>query len=170
MNQGKKITADDLRKAKTFDDIEELFFQMGAIRGPTNYSRVFPCPQGKVTLRFSADYASVRSIVGPQETFKRLWEFGPQILLNITKKVLLLLKPTNMAERQMSARFSPEECIAFLDGEWPGETNLSRIARAIREKNHYPMPEPEIPGGGGKAMTAQGQTKKPDAHSHKKHH
>jgi hypothetical protein len=31
------------------------------------------------------------------------------------------------------------------------------------------MPDPEIPGGGGKSMTAQGQTKKEGSHSHDSH-
>lgn len=59
--------------------------------------------------------------------------------------------------------------VELLGGVYPSSETFDLILRRIHELKHYPMPEPEIAGGGGKSKTAQGQTKKPGSHSYDKH-
>jgi hypothetical protein len=140
------------------------------IRGPLTQTRVFTCCQGTISVCYSAEIRDLKKVLGTDNPSKWYQEAGPDILPHLTRQVQLSVKPACKSERQISARFSAAECVAVFQGEWPNDTTFSRIAAAVREKKNYPMPEPEIPGGGGKSRTAQGQTKKPGSHSHNKHH
>jgi len=99
------------------------------------------------------------------EIDRRLRERGPEILPLITTTVQVVVK----TDRQISARFRAEECPALFEGRWPSSETFNRILRKVTERKQYPLPEPEIPGQGGKSITAQGQTKKEGSHSHDRH-
>jgi hypothetical protein len=92
-------------------------------------------------------------------------ERGPEVLPLITTTVQVVVD----TDRQVSARFRAGECPALFEGKWPSGETFSRILRKVTERKQYPLPEPEIPGGGGKSMTAQGQTKKDGSHSQDRH-
>jgi hypothetical protein len=113
-----------------------------------------------VTLSFSAK---------PGTSLCKWLSEGPASLLKMTSTVQIVIEPFGKKGGQISARFSVVECVALLGGQWPNSETFDRIACAVRERKHYPMPVPEIPGGGGKSMTAQGQTKKAGSHSHDRH-
>jgi hypothetical protein len=114
-------------------------------------------------------YADIRRVFGPECSSDVLWNRSPDFLAEVTDVVQVIVKPAEKGEGQVSARFPAKDLVALLGGKWPCSDNFQSIVRAICEKNHYPMPEPEIPGGGGKSMTAQGQTKKPGSHSQDRH-
>jgi len=76
-----------------------------------------------------------------------------------SKKVRITL----LGKPQRSARFSGEEVMLMCGRNWPTADSVENVARSVRERNAYPLPEPEIPGG-GKSLGAQGQTRKPGSH------
>ncbi len=76
-----------------------------------------------------------------------------------TVKITLLGKPTQ------SAIFTGQEMKDICGGAWPNADNMAYIRRSVIGQMAYPMPKPEIPGGGGgKSFELQGQTRKQGSH------
>ena len=125
----------------------------------------FKCKDGRVQLRFFVDGERVKGVLGAGDWMKSLEQRGPDVLPHITQEVQLVIKTS----RQISARFTGAECAEVLCGKWPCNDTFDTILRRVTERSRYPLPKPEIPGGGGKSMTAQGQTKKPGSHSSARH-
>jgi hypothetical protein len=141
------------------------------IGGPLYYDWRIPCSRGEIGLHFSMELHDVKDCFGPSGfNHVNLSEEKPSLLLRLTKQVRLVVKPARKGESQASAWFTSQEVVDLFEGEWPNEKSFTRVAIAIRERRRYPVPKAEIPGSGGKSMTAQGQTKKPGSHSHNKHH
>jgi hypothetical protein len=88
----------------------------------------------------------------------------------VTDKVRIEVYPATANREKFSITVKAAEAVKILGPSFPSEESLYQVMCEVYERKNYPIPEPGIPGGGGKSMTAQGQTKKPDAHSHKKHH
>jgi hypothetical protein len=126
------------------------------------------CEQGETRLRFTIEGRHVQEAALAQgiSLESLIIAQGPGLLPEITSSVHIIMKLSDAKEGQISPRLSAAECSAILKGKWPSRDTFSSIARAVRERKLYPMPKPEIPGGGGKSMTAQGQTKKEGSHSH----
>src|SRR5262249_20130960 len=138
------------------------------------YPISFTCRQGRIALHFQCEQVAMDAAMDAEASsggpFAALRSRGPEFLLQkINVSVRIVVTPASKTERPISATFLAKECAELLKNEWPSSENFTYIERAIREKNHYPMPQPEIPGGGGKSDSAQGQTKKPGSHSHDKH-
>lgn len=131
----------------------------------------FPCGDGTVKIRFDTDWCRTLSALGLDDSISlfeidtKIVERGPEVLPLITTIVQGVVK----SDRQVSARFRAGECPALFEGRWPSHETFNRILRKVTERKQYPLPEPEIPGEGGKSMTAQGQTKKEGSHSHDRH-
>lgn len=128
-----------------------------------------PCAQGKVYVHISYEHSAVKAAFGVKasETLVAV-DAGPDALPKWASGVQIIVKPSDKKESQISAKLSPAECAALLGGSWPCTETFDRIARALRERRDYPLPKPEIPGGGGKSA-APGQTKKEGSHSHDRH-
>jgi hypothetical protein len=124
------------------------------------------CNEGVVVLSFTPKQGS-----DPNQS---LASRGPEALLELTSEVQIVIKLPNRKAGQISARFTAAECYKLLEGRVSKTFELSSqvfefLANAVHERKHYPMPAAEIPGEGGKSMTAQGQTKKPGSHSNDRH-
>src|SRR5262249_58800449 len=91
---------------------------------------------------------------------------GYAILPLVTTRVRVTVRLADGGTESLSV--SADEWATTLDGKFPDSENLERIRRFIQERNHYPLPEPQVPGP-GKSYQAQGQTKKPGSHSHDRH-
>ena len=142
------------------DAFDALFAQ-----GLADYQLSFECVAGTVQLRFAADGSRLHAILGSGNWDARIRERGPEVLPLITTTVQIVVQ----TDRQVSARYRASECLALFESMWPCNGTFSRILRGVTERKHYPLPEPGIPGEGGKSMTAQGQTKKDGSHSHDRH-
>lgn len=130
------------------------------------------CHNLSVPLRWKCKQGSIKLVFEPKsgiDPFKVLRNREPAALLEVTSEIQIVVESHHQRDR-ISARFSPAECVELLGETWPNSETFNRIARAVRERKAYPMPTPEIPGGGGKSMTAQGQTKKDGSHSQDRHH
>lgn len=142
-------------------------------RGPAYYSIPFGCSHGKARIRFETSAENLKAAFGFcrfDKVLERLLHDGPQVVGSLTKKVQIVVRTGNLKPDRRSAILKTEECVAILDGKWPNEENFSRILRAIADKKHYRDERYQNPGlGGVTTLGGQGQTKKPDAHSHKKH-
>lgn len=71
---------------------------------------------------------------------------------------------------QESAKFSGEEVLLICGAAWPIPEIVDNIQRSVSERKAYPLPEPDIPGGGGKSAGAAGQTRKPGSHRDNRGH
>jgi hypothetical protein len=118
------------------------------------------CKQGHIVFVFTPKRG-----VNPNQYQNR----GPDSLLELTDEIQIVIEPPDQQPGLISARFSVRECVEFLEGKWPNSESFDRIAALVRERKAYPPPEPGVPGGGGKSMTAQGQTKKDGSHSQDRH-
>jgi hypothetical protein len=93
----------------------------------------------------------------------------PDCLPELTDEIQIVIEPLDQRTGQVSARFSARECVELLGEKWPSSESFEQLAASVRERKAYPPPKPEIPGGGGKSLTAQGQTKKDGSHSQDRH-
>ncbi len=104
-----------------------------------------------ITVEFS--FIATQSHEGDfEEDFRRLCDEATSV------KITLLGEPNEWAS------FSGPEAKEILGGTWPDPGNVGSIRRSVIDRMVYPMPKPEIPGGGGKSFDAQGQTRKPGSH------
>lgn len=71
---------------------------------------------------------------------------------------------TLFGKPQQSATFTGKEAKEICGGVWPTPDSLDNVKQSVIAQKAYPMPKPEIPGGGGKSKTAQGQTRKEGSH------
>ena len=129
--------------------------------GFTSFSLRWRCKKGAVVFAFAPKPGT--------NPFNDIAGKEPEILLRLTTEIQIVIEPPARKRGRISARFLPQECVELLSKQWPCDANFDQIATAVRERKHYPMPKVEIPGGGGKSATAQGQTKKPGSHSQDKH-
>lgn len=127
----------------------------------------YPCSLGSVQLRFILLQQELRSTLADFQKAMRL--LGPKALVPYTKEVWLVVKLKTEKKRQISARFTSEECASLLGDFWPHDGSFGRIVAAINVKKGNPDPAYQIPWEAGKSLTAQGQTKKPGSHSESRH-
>ena len=130
---------------------------------------VCTCEQGKIHVQFDTDGIALKTVLGQNTLSEVIRAQGPEVFLRISSAVRIIVEWSSGTEGQISARFEPAECYAIFNGKWPDSDSFSRVERAVRGEKLSPTPEPEIPGGGDKSRTAQGQTKKEGSHSHDRH-
>jgi len=90
-------------------------------------------------------------------------------LQQITSKVRIEILPVAMDQDKLTLTLPAAEAVELIGGAQPCTESFESIRRQVCERKRYPLPKPDIPGGGEKSLTAQGQTKKPGSHSHDKH-
>jgi hypothetical protein len=128
---------------------------------PSIVSALFHCPRASIKLRFALD--------GPEGGGFGFGKIDFARLNLITTKVQIEVFRAQCVEEKLCLAIPSNEAAALFGESFPSPESLHKVVCFVFEKKNYPIPEPGIPGGGGKSASAQGQTKKPDAHSHKKH-
>jgi hypothetical protein len=123
----------------------------------------YHCYQATIKIAYS-----VNTKKGRELAYSRKFGFADLPLL--TEKVRIEVYPATANREKFTITVSASEAVKILGPAFPSEDSLYQVMCAVYERKNYPIPEPGNPGGAGKSMMAQGQTKKPDAHSHKKHH
>jgi hypothetical protein len=124
---------------------------------------LFHCHHASIKVHFSVETPEGRKLV-----YSKQFDFSALAL--VTTKVRIEVFPAHVNREKFAITIPAAEAAKILAPPFPSEESLYRLMCEVYERKNFPIPEPGIPGGGGKSMTAQGQTKKPDAHSHKKHH
>jgi hypothetical protein len=124
---------------------------------------VYHCNQGTIKLRFSLDSRKGDGHM----VYPRSIDFSALNL--ITTKVRIEILPADINQDRLTITVPASEAVEIMGGREPSTETFHKIHCHVCERKRYPLPKAEIPGGGGKSMSAQGQTKKPDAHSHAKH-
>lgn len=122
------------------------------------------CQQGVIKLRIDLDIPGADKVF---EKFPIIPDYAA--LSRITREVKIEVKPLDPSRRKLSITLPAAEAVELIGGQAPCTETFESIYRQVCGLKQYPLPEPEIPGGGGKSLTAQGQTKKPGSHSHDRH-
>lgn len=83
---------------------------------------------------------------------------------NVTVTIVV---PEEKRTKQTSAQFSPAEVVSISGDQWPNEDNIANICKSVRDRGSYPLLGTQEPSD--RSQNAQGQTKKPGAHSEARH-
>lgn len=118
------------------------------------------CEQGKIYVRFKL------SISRQQRNELKSIDWGA--LQSIADKVQIRIVPADPRREKLTLTLPASEAVEVFGSVRPCTDTYEQVYSRVLERKRYPMPKPEIPGG-GKSSTAQGQTKKPGSHSHDKH-
>jgi hypothetical protein len=130
---------------------------------PLRMRSLYHCHQASIKVCFSVKKPKGRELV-----FSKQFDYSALALVTTTVRIEVF--PAHVNREKFALTIPAAEAAKLLAPPFPSEESLYRVMCEVYERKNFPIPDPGIPGGGGKSMTAQGQTKKPDAHSHKKHH
>ena len=145
-----------LKKLVLSDEARSRIFREG--EGVTLVATC-PCDQGTIKLQMTSDIPGSVGFASIDFTALQL----------VTSKVKIDILFADNDQDKLTITLPAAEAVELIGGTRPCTATFDRIRRQVCDLKRYPLPKPEIPGGGEKSLTAQGQTKKPGSHSHDKH-